>query len=71
MADGYVKGKPDTSWWLQQIHAGRAYRKKYAKEEKWTTWRNYYRGNWTSGTLPKTIFFSMARRYIKEVTAAF
>jgi len=65
--NGYIKGKADAGWWMQQLNAGIAFRKKYAKEAQWNTWRNYYRGNWKAGILPKNIFFSMLRTVVPRV----
>jgi hypothetical protein len=64
---GYVKGKPDPAWWISQIRQGIAFRKKFARENKWDTWRNYYRGNWVSGTLPVNLFFRMMRTTVPRI----
>jgi len=64
---GYVRGEPDPTWWMQQIHAGIAFRKKYAKEVRWPVWRSYYRGNWKAGILPKNLFFMMIRTIVPRI----
>jgi len=65
--NGYIKGRPDSSWWETQINAGIAYRKKYAKQEKWDLWRKYYRGDWKTGVLPSALFFRMLRTVVPRV----
>lgn len=67
MSEGYIKGKPDVSWWIAQIEAGIKFRKKFAKEDKWEDWRNYYRGNWIAGILPSNIYFKMLRTIVPRV----
>lgn len=64
---GYIRGKPDVSWWITQIHKGIAYRKKDAYQSAWADWRRYYRGDWNAGVLPVNLFFKMARTIIPRV----
>ena len=64
VAEGYVRTKPDATWWMDQIHAGKEYRKKYAMEEKWDTWRAYLRGQWHRDVLPVNKYHSMLRSMI-------
>jgi len=52
---------------MQQIYAGIKYRKKYAYEEKWDMWRNFYRGLWKPGVLPKNIYFKTLRTLVPRV----
>ncbi len=49
---GYIRGNPDVSWWMTQIHKGITYRKKEAYQSQWADWRRYYRGEWDAGVLP-------------------
>ena len=69
MAEGYIeKGtRPNVSWWLDQVKAGEAFRKKYALEEKWSTWRDYARGQWRKGIMPVNIYFMMMRTLIPRI----
>lgn len=67
MPEGYKNGKPDINWWKTQISAGTAYRKKYAYEERWDTWRKYYRGEWRKDILPSNIFFKMVRTIVPRI----
>ncbi len=67
MPEGYTNGKPDVAWWTSQITAGIEFRKKYAHEAKWDTWRNFYRGNWQDGILPSNIYFKMLRTIVPRV----
>lgn len=67
MSDGYLYGKPDTQWWLSQLRAGIKYRKKYAYEPMWDTWRKYYRGEWAPGVMPSNIFFKMVRTMVPRI----
>lgn len=67
MSNGYIGSKPDVSWWLTQIRKGIEFRKRYAYEGEWEKWRNYYRGNWTSNTLPVNLFFKMLRSTVPRV----
>jgi len=65
--DGYIKGKPDVAFWMEQVRAGVEFRKKYAVEARWNTWRSYYRGQWKSGIMPVNLFFSMLRTVVPRV----
>lgn len=68
MPDGYKgQGKIDEQWWLAQIKMGEDFRRLYAREDSWPRWREYYRGNWADGVLPKNIFFSMLRSIVPRV----
>lgn len=67
MPQGYIKGQPDSGWWMEQLRAGMAFRKKYAHEERWKTWRSYYRGQWRPGVLPKNLFFMMVRTVVPRI----
>ncbi len=67
MPDGY-KGKDiDVGWWSDQIGAGIKFRQRYAYEDKWPRWRQYYRGEWKDGVLPKNVFFPMLRSVVPRV----
>jgi hypothetical protein len=52
---------------MDQITAGVEFRKKYAMEEKWNQWRDYYRGQWRSGILPSNLFFSTFRAMMPRI----
>lgn len=65
--EGYIRGKPDTAWWVQQLADGIAYRKKYAKQKAWERWRRYYRGEWDADVMPKNIYFSMVRATVPRI----
>jgi len=67
MAEGYINGKLDLAWWTKQITAGVEYRKKFAHESKWQTWRDFYRGNWKDGVLPSNVYFKMLRTIVPRV----
>ena len=67
MSNGYIKGKPDVTFWIQQINAGIAYRKKVAHEDSWSRWRKYYRGEWNSQILPTNLFFKTLRTIVPRV----
>ena len=67
MPEGYIRGKPDIGFWTQQIYSGVEFRKKYAREDSWSRWREYYRGQWRPGTLPHNLFFSMLRTIVPRV----
>jgi len=64
---GYNTRKVDVGWWLDQIRAGEEFRKKYAMEERWDTWRAYYRGQWAPGILPFNFFFTLMRAIVPRV----
>lgn len=67
-ASGYIrKGEPDPSWWMQQIHAGIDFRKKFANQEAWERWRSYYRGKWRPDVMPVNLFFTMMRTIVPRV----
>jgi len=67
MPSGYTRGKPDVSWWLTQIKQGVEFRKRYAHEQRWDTWRKYYRGEWSGHILPTNLFFKMLRSTVPRV----
>ncbi len=67
MSNGYINGQPDVAWWMIQIRNGIKFRKDYAEQAKWDTWRKMYRGKWNSTTLPVNIFFKMARTIVPRV----
>src|SRR6266567_3787977 len=64
---GYINGKPDVSYWMQQVRKGIAYRKKYAYQDQWDTWRKYYRGQWDAKIMPYNVFFKMIRTLVPRV----
>ena len=45
--EGYIRKRPDVSYWMAQIQAGDEFRKKFAYEAEWDKWRAFYRGNWS------------------------
>jgi len=59
--------KPDVEWWNQQIRRGLAFRKEAAYEEKWNTWRRYYRNEFLPDILPSNIFFKMVRTIVPRI----
>ncbi len=65
--EGYIKKRPDVNWWLEQINAGKEFRKKYAHEASWDRWRAYYRGNWSGDVLPVNLFFTLMRTVVPRV----
>ena len=68
--EGYLNknaGKPDISWWNLQIRRGLAFRKESAFEDKWDTWRRYYRNEFKPGVLPSNIFFKMIRTIVPRI----
>lgn len=67
MPEGYVKGRPDSSWWMQQIHRGISYRKKCADEGSWDKWRKMYRGQWRGDILPANMFYTMLRTIVPRI----
>lgn len=67
MPEGYLKGKPDADFWMTQIVAGEKFRKKYAHEEKWKIWRQYYRNIWKGGILPSALIFKTLRTTVPRV----
>jgi len=68
MPDGYRQdGHIDAGWWSTQIDAGIKFRERYAYEKSWPRWRQYYRGEWDPGVLPKNVFFPMLRSVVPRV----
>lgn len=65
--DGYIRNKPDSNWWFEQIKAGEEFRKKFAYETQWSTWREYYRGNWSGDIMPLNLFYTMMRTIVPRV----
>lgn len=64
---GYIRKRPDTQWWLEQIKAGDNFRKKFAYESEWPKWRDYYRGNWSKNIMPVNLFFTMMRTTVPRI----
>jgi hypothetical protein len=67
MTQGYIRSRPDTAWWDEQIRAGLAFRKRAAFEEKWPMWREFYRGEWGKGVMPVNLFFTMMRTMVPRI----
>lgn len=67
MSQGWERGKPDPGWWINEIHKGLNFRKKYTKEVEWSKWRKWYRGEWPRGVLPTNIYFKMLRTLVPRV----
>jgi len=65
--EGYTSGKPAVGWWQSEIKAGIDYRKRYAREDMWPAWRQYYRGRWADGVLPINLFFMMLRTTVPRL----
>jgi hypothetical protein len=57
----------DKTYWDDQINSGKDFRKKYAREGEWDTWRAYYRGHWQDNILPVNLFFSLIRTVVPRV----
>ena len=55
--EGYIRKRPDTGYWESQIHAGKEFRRKFAYEQEWSKWRDFYRGNWAPGVMPLNLFY--------------
>lgn len=65
--EGYTKGQPDIGWWRRQLAQGIDYRKRMALQAKWSTWKNYYRGNWPPGVMPVNLFYKMVRTVVPRL----
>ena len=64
---GYSRGEPDPEYWMREIRRGIQFRKTYAQEQRWSSWRQYYRGNWPRGVLPVNLFFMMLRTVVPRI----
>jgi hypothetical protein len=64
---GYINGKPDASFWMSEVRRGILFRKKFANQDKWNTWRSYYRGIWPVNTLAVNLFFRMMRTTVPRI----
>ncbi len=62
--EGYIRKRPDVSYWEAQIHAGEEFRKKFAYEAEWDKWRAFYRGNWSPGIMPVNLFYMYVRSIV-------
>ena len=67
MSNGYIKGQPDVTWWLQQARFGIDYRKKKTYQKDWATWKKYYRNEFASNIQPSNIFFKMVRTVVPRI----
>jgi len=65
--EGYVRKRPDTGYWESQIHAGKEFRRKFAYEQEWSKWRDFYRGNWAPGVMPLNLFYMFLRSIVPRV----
>lgn len=65
--DGYIRSRPDTGWWEEQIKAGIEFRKKFAYEQQWAKWRDFYRGNWQPGVMPVNLFYTFMRTTVPRI----
>lgn len=63
------KPKPSefVTGWKNQIESGLEYRKKYSTFNKWSAYRQYYRGNWAPGIIPINKIFSYGRLLLPRV----
>jgi hypothetical protein len=64
---GYVRGNPEAEFWLGEIRRGIKFRRTYAHEHRWATWRNYYRGIWPRSVLPVNLYFRMLRTVVPRI----
>lgn len=67
MAAGYIKDKPDVSFWLKNIREGTEWRNKVLQQKRWGQWRKWYRGDHGQGVLPVNLFFKMLRTLVPRV----
>lgn len=67
MPEGYLDGSVNVAWWKTQLTKGEEFRKKFAREDQWDTWRKYYRGQWNSDILPSNIYFKMIRTIVPRI----
>ena len=52
-------------YWNDEMRAGKEYKKKHAQPEKWSTYKDYYRGNWRDpNQIPVNKTFSFGRTMI-------
>lgn len=65
--EGYIRNRPDTSYWMAQIQAGDEFRKKFAYEAEWDKWRAFYRGNWSPGVMPLNLFYTFLRSIVPRI----
>lgn len=65
--EGYLRTKPDSDWWLEQIKAGENYRRVAAYQDNWKRWRHYYRGMWRPDIMPVNLFFALLRSTVPRV----
>jgi hypothetical protein len=65
--NGYNSGKPDVTWWLDQVRKGVEWRKKVTHQASWDRWRKYYRGEFPKGVLPVNLYFRMLRSIVPQV----
>ncbi|KKL11118.1 hypothetical protein LCGC14_2549040, partial [marine sediment metagenome] len=65
--EGYIRKRPDTGYWESQIHAGKEFRRKFAYEQEWSKWRDFYRGNWAPGVMPLNLFYMFLRSIVPRV----
>jgi hypothetical protein len=53
--------------WTSQIKAGQKYMKKYSSRDKWSAYRDMYRGMWNESIVPVNKVFSYGRALIPQV----
>ncbi len=64
---GYIRKRPDLSFWQEQIEKGTEFRKRSASEDDWEQWRKYYRGEWDPSVCPTNLLFKMIRTLVPRV----
>lgn len=67
MPEGYIKGQPNISWWIDQVQMGVKFRQQYAREKEWNDWRMYYRNVWRRGVMPSALYFKMLRTIVPRI----
>lgn len=53
--------------WVEEIKAGKRFRKKHSHSKRWKDFRKYYRGQWKKEIIPVNRIFSYGRSLIPQV----
>ncbi len=55
------------SGWVEDIKAGKKFRKKHSQSKRWPDYRKYYRGDWKGDVMSVNRIFSYGRSLIPQV----
>lgn len=64
---GDAETREEIGKWLERIKLGEDFRRSVAFEEKWKTWKKYYRNEFKKGLLPVNLVFPLIRSLVPRI----